>query len=155
MPTQQDELYTAERGVRLGRQFNSIKEIEDYVFELRSTWWWETFYWQVEMVEVGPARKNGTSSVGAYYEDKNAGRIEMLTCHFNERSVIHELAHVLAKKLHGSRSHDPWFAREYANLVYLVLGSDAWLELEAGYRQHGIKYSPAQSLIDFSLRKES
>jgi putative metallohydrolase (TIGR04338 family) len=96
-------------------------------------------YWIVERVEVGKARKNG-GSVGAYEKDKNAGRIEMAPVHWNELFVLHELAHVLAKALYESKSHDPAFARTYLQLVFCVMGSTTYEALQSRFNQLGVVY---------------
>lgn len=137
---QQDEVYAAEGRVRRGMTFASSRDAQAYVDSLRETWWWERFFWQ------GPARievywrSRGASSVGKWEPENDAGLIEMLPSHRNELIILHEIAHVLADAIHGSHAHDPYFARTYAVLVYCVLGSDAWLELEAGYKEHGVEY---------------
>jgi putative metallohydrolase (TIGR04338 family) len=65
----------------------------------------------------------------------------MLPAHRNELIMLHELSHVLASRLNGSKAHDPFFARTYVTLVYLVLGPAAWLQLEAAFKRHGVDYN--------------
>lgn len=139
--TQQDEIYAAEAEVaHRGRTFTSENAAQAWVDSLRETWWWQRFFWR------GPARtevywrSRGSDSVGKYDKANDAGILEMLPSHRNELFILHELAHVLAAALNGSKAHDPFFARTYATLVYLVLGSDAWLELQESFDKHGIDY---------------
>lgn len=142
MRCQQDAVYTAEVDLPPGRRFRTLQELQDWVDDLRGTWWWEMRYARVSRVEVGPTRKGAVSSVGWFEKDKWAGRIEMSRVHWNVRDVTHELAHVIASALHESQAHDPWFAREYINLVYLISGEEAWLRLAAAFREHGVNYTP-------------
>lgn len=139
MPTQQFTLYDAEETTGHGRTFASLAEIQTYVDELRDTEWWSRLYWMIAKVEVGTSRK-WHESVGWFDRDKNAGRMEMGHRHRTELDVLHELSHVLAKARHGSDSHDPTFARTYLETVYLVRGSDAYLELQAAFDRAGIDY---------------
>lgn len=137
---QQHELYAAERSTPSGKPFASLEDIQRFADDLRETWWWEQFYWMVSRVEVGPARRNGNASVGWYDSPKAAGRIEMLPVHWNEKYVLHELAHVLASARFESQAHDPYFARVYLELVYHVMGIDAWLELKTAFDAADINY---------------
>lgn len=143
MPTQQDALYAAERSVSPGRQFATYEELQRFVDELRNTEWWVREYPMVRRVEVGEADQRITSgSVGSWYADRGAGRIEMMrNGHMNLQSVAHELAHVLAAAKWGSASHDPAFARTYVNLTYWLRGSEAWLELQTAFDRNKIDYA--------------
>lgn len=138
--TQQDELYAAEESVTTrGMTFATSREAQVYLDALRDTWWWQKFFWKA------PARteiywKARGDSVGSYDKAKDAGLLEMVPAHRNELFILHELAHVVAEALHGSHAHDPYFARTYAVLVYCVLGSDAWLQLQRGYEAQCIEY---------------
>lgn len=139
---QQAALYDAERFVSMGRVFTSLAEIQAYVDALRDTWWWSYFYWKVGYVEVGPARRGGRDgSVGWYDHDKDAGRMEMAPVHWNEQTVTHELTHVVVDALGTpERGHGPFFARTYANLTFLISGSDRWLQLQAAFDKRKIEY---------------
>jgi len=142
MPTQQDELYAAERLVSKGRQFDTYEELQVFVDELRDTSWWQRDYDMVRRVEVGKADQRVTrGSVGWWEPAMAAGRIEMWTGHMNLQVIAHELSHVLAEAKWGSKSHDPLFARTYANLTYYLRGSEAWLELQRAFDSHGIDYA--------------
>lgn len=137
---QQDEVYASEVGIPLGTRFGSLIELQQWVDDLRETWWWETFYARIRRVEVGPAiRKKGAGSVGWWEKEAMAGRIEMQPFHRNVRDVTHELAHVIAEALHESHAHDPWFCREYLNLTYLISGQ-VWQNLARAFDEHGVDY---------------
>lgn len=137
---QQEALYAAEQNVRRGRTFTNVRDAQRWVDDLRETWWWQRFFWGAPTRIEVYWRSRGNSSVGSWDKLNDAGVIEMLPQHRNELFILHELSHVIAAALNGSKAHDPFFARTYATLVYLVLGSDAWLELQAGYEKHGIDY---------------
>lgn len=140
MNCQQTELYAAERRVPVGRTFANAAEIQRFVDGLRETWWWQQWYPQILRVEAY-GRPSGTrSSVGSWHPAKAAGKIEMLPVHFNELIVLHELAHVLAEARYGSKSHDPYFARTYLELVALVMGPDSYQQLYDAFNEAGIKH---------------
>lgn len=47
---------------------------------------------------------------------------------------------MLAAARYGSKSHDPWFARTYLELVYGVMGSDAYLRLFEAFERAGVDH---------------
>ena len=146
---QQDEVYAAEIGVSQGRFFTSIDEIQQYVDSLRDTREWNAMgWWIVSRIEVGPVGRGRSGSVGWYEKDKSAGRIEMATCHWDQLTVLHEIAHVLAEAQHGSHAHDPCFARTYLVLVSSFMGASVYAELQAAFDRHGVNY-------DFPIVPES
>jgi putative metallohydrolase (TIGR04338 family) len=139
MPNQQYELYAAERAVPNGAVFSTAREAQAFVDGLRETWWWQRFYWK------GPARvevyfRPRGHSTNRWDKDKDAGLIELRPGQRDVKTILHELAHILAEALDDSHAHDPFFARTYAVLVYAVLGSRAWLTLQNGYNECGVDY---------------
>lgn len=133
---QQDRLYEAEMFCPRGRLLESAEAIQTYVDELRDKFpRWHTDFAMVSRVEAY-TRKKGVSSVGSYVESHHAGLIEM--SHREELFVLHETAHVLAEARYGSRSHDPWFARVYLELVYCAMGSAAYLSLRQSFEALGV-----------------
>lgn len=141
MRCQQFQLYAAEDRVPRGRVFSTVEEIQAWVDGLRDTWWWPVFYPQVLRVEVYRRDARKHESVGWYEAPKRAGAIELLPCHWNEREVLHELAHVLAAARANSRAHDPAFARIYLELVYHAMGSEAYYRLWDAFTRDGIQHT--------------
>lgn len=142
---QQEELYAAERGVDHGRQFDSIEAIQVFVDGLRDErWWFAQGFWTVERIEVGrPSKRNERDgSVGWYEKAMNAGRIEMAQVHWDELTVLHEVAHVLADALHNSEAHDPYFARIYLTLVSCVMGPQVYTRLRNSFDRRGVIHDP-------------
>lgn len=146
---QQFELYAAERSALTGRSFGDVAEMQAFVDSLRDTWWWPRWYAKVARVEVYGRPGTRRESVGSWHPAMNAGKLEMLPVHWNELFVLHELAHVLAAARYGSKSHDPWFARVYLELVQLVMGSDAYLSLHLSFTEQGIDFTPPEPEFDF------
>jgi putative metallohydrolase (TIGR04338 family) len=136
---QQFELYAAEGGVPSGRWFETLDEMQIYVDELRETAVWRRQYANVLRIDAYQ-RFSGDCSVGAWQEEMGGGVIEMLPCHMNELYVLHEVAHVLAGARYGSRSHDPWFARTYLEVVREGMGPDAYLALYRAFEAAGIDH---------------
>lgn len=138
---QQDELYAAELGLDDGPCFESLHAAQVFVDGLRDTDWWIKWLNEIERVEVGPARSGAKfAGVGWYEREKQCGRMEFTTCRPSLRLIVHELAHVVASCRRMSESHDPWMARIYLELTYLIMGSAAYKELEFGYLAQGIDY---------------
>lgn len=141
MRCQQTELYAAEAAAPLGRTFASEEELQCWVDKLRDDPYWQRVYPTVKRVDCF-ARKQGAAgggSVGWYDADKMGGVIEMAPVHMNQRVVLHELAHVLAEARYGSKSHDPWFARVYLELVAIFL-HEAYLPLYRSFTARGISF---------------
>jgi putative metallohydrolase (TIGR04338 family) len=136
---QQDQVYDAESTVEHGQRFRDLNEVQRFVDKLRNTWWWELWLQNVKRVEIGRSRSR-RYSVGDYYPHKEAGSCEFYSDTPSIQLVIHELAHVLAKARRGSESHDPWFARIYCELTYLIRGTDAWHELAIAFDHYGVDY---------------
>lgn len=142
MKTQQQECYSAEATVDNGRRFASAAEVQEFVDGLRDKLWWtaQGYHLAVLRIEVGTSRSTKHAGVGRYEKEAGAGRIELTSHGLCMRVVLHEVAHVLAQAQHGSKSHDPWWARTYLTLVSLVMGTDAYLTLRAAFDLHGVDY---------------
>lgn len=138
---QQGILYAAEETVLLrGRTFETGDELQTYVDDLRDSPWWIAQYEQVLKVDACIRKSSAAGSVGGFKKEFGTGRIELAPDHCNELFVLHELAHVLAAARYGSKSHDPWFARTYLELVYGVMGSDAYLRLFEAFERAGVDH---------------
>lgn len=138
MRCQQRAVYRSESRVPITRRFDDAAHVQRHVDALRDTWWWRVWYPQVRWVEVRPRR--GRDSVGAWNGRGGVGDMELIGEHLDGLSVLHELAHVLAGARWNSRSHDPWWARTYLELVYLDLGSEAYAALREAFEADGIEH---------------
>ena len=138
---QQFSVYAAEHGVRKGRSFDDVVEIQAWVDALRGLPLWQLRYGRVLRVEVYARDNRRGESVGGWHPEHNAGKLELLRVHWNEREVLHELAHVLAHvRLGRKAAHGPHFARTYLELVYLVMGPGAYAELRDAFTRDGIEH---------------
>jgi putative metallohydrolase (TIGR04338 family) len=64
----------------------------------------------------------------------------MEPAHRCELVLGHEVAHVLAAARYGSHAHDPWFACTYLELVWSMMGPDAYLALQRSFQDAGIEH---------------
>lgn len=137
--TQQQECYAAETVLGIGDVFTDVTAAQTWVDNLRNEHWWhlQGYSLAVLRIEVGSARGN---SIGWYEKEKSAGRIELASSQLNKVTVIHEVAHILAMSMHGSKTHDPAWARTYLTLVSCVLGPDDYLKLKGSFDEHGVNY---------------
>lgn len=143
MRTQQLDLYAAEREIHDGPVFRDVRAVQEWLDDLRETWWWEEWIGErVLRVEAARGRPGPhAAGVGSYYPERLSGRLEFAKgAELNERRCVHELAHVIAAATHNSKSHDPWFARVYLELTYLIRGTAAYQELLAAFDRHGIDH---------------
>lgn len=156
MACQQYELYSAEEVAPRGREFTSVEEMQRFVDDLRETWWWKMRFPMVHRIEVGAAPKNGGGSVGGFFPDKGAGRVEMMkeAGHWCERILLHEISHVFAAAAYDSKAHDPQFARTYIDLVSLVMGEPAYTTLYNSFVDADIQfdYEPKPSPLERAKR---
>lgn len=149
MRCQQEQLYAAEDATA-SYPGEVVDDPQAWVNAQRDTWWWARWYWTVGYVNVNVDRRRSTST-GGYSQHDGCGYVTLGRDHSRVAVLIHELAHVVAGKLHGSRAHDPWFAREYLKLVYLILGSDAYYELRHEFITHKIEYDPDLPTSDLAM----
>lgn len=142
MKTQQDECYAAERRLERGRLFDSIEDAQRFVDELRDAPWWhaQQFDRHVLRIEVEATGRGVTRSGGSFDKAASAGLVELAPHGMHTREVLHEVAHVLARAVHGSQSHDPWWARTYLTLVSCVMGAEAYLTLQRSFDEQGVDY---------------
>lgn len=149
---QQFEVYDAEEAVPRGTVFRTAKEAQAFMDDLTETWWWQKFYATPNPLLFGrtaPARvevyfRSRGHSVNKYDKSKDGAVIELRPGQRDAKTLTHELAHIIAEALFDSHAHDPKFARTYAILVYEVLGSQAWLTLQAGYDRCGVDYQQSR-----------
>lgn len=143
MITQQGALYKSENDALYDPQFPmtgplSLEEAQEFVDHMRHHPWWDENFPKVSRVEV--YEHAGGDSVGVYYPEMESGVADMSDRHMIQLYLCHEVAHVLAAARYGSRSHDPWFARTYLELVYLNMGSDAYHALYRAFEEHHIEH---------------
>jgi len=137
---QQALIYAAQCVVPPDPYFGDIAQAQLFVDILRDQPWWDRTYSKVAYVEVGATRRNATKSVGWWDAEHNAGRIELCASGMQARTVVHELAHVVADALDGSTAHDPTFARRFVELTYHALGVEAYVALTTSFDAHGVEY---------------
>jgi putative metallohydrolase (TIGR04338 family) len=146
---QQFELYAAEEPLsHLHGRALSSEELQSYVDGMREHPWWDRNFADVVRIEAytrPPSWEGG--SVGSWHSEHAAGKIEMSKYHMVELYVCHEVAHCLAEARFGSKSHDPWFARTYLELVYTVMGSAAYASLKSAFEHGGVDHDTAQSFV--------
>ncbi len=136
---QQFELYAAETTANLGRAI-APGALQAWVDDLRDLPYWQRNFPEVLRVECHVRRTDRDGSVGGWFPDDGCGQIEMAPCHLTELYVLHEVSHVLASARYSSRSHDPWFARTYLELVFARLGSEAFGALCGAFNARGIDH---------------
>jgi hypothetical protein len=118
----------------------TLEEAQGLVDAWRDSWWWDKWLGDTVLrVEVG--RGSGTGGgVGWYSAEARSGRMEFGAAKISMGLLVHELSHVLASARRRSQSHDPWFARIYLELTYLVRGSTAYEELRKAFDSYRVDY---------------
>jgi hypothetical protein len=136
---QQDTVYAAQATTDRGALV-TLEEAQGLVDAWRDSWWWDKWLGDTVLrVEVG--RGSGTGGgVGWYSAEARSGRMEFGAAKISMGLLVHELSHVLASARRRSQSHDPWFARIYLELTYLVRGSTAYEELRKAFDSYRVDY---------------
>lgn len=138
--SQRQTFYDAQHAVGLGRQdFSSQAEFQKYVNNLTTYRWWERRFlpkWCGEhAIRVEVKRKDASSS----HAKRGRGTIHLSpTAH--ERTVIHEVAHIVTPKPHAG--HGRLYARVFLELIDWRWGSEAADKLKEAYREHNVKFHP-------------
>lgn len=139
---QQFELYASEIGVPRGPRFDSAQEAEAWISEVRETRWFQDNFPNVRFFEFHARDRRRRESVGAFVPLDHTVLCELLPEHLNALDACHEAAHGLAEARYDSHAHDPWFARIYLELVYLMLGSSTYDTLREAFVRGGIDHDP-------------
>jgi putative metallohydrolase (TIGR04338 family) len=134
---QQDKVYDAQalaKPVTLGQPLRpTLEYVQGYLDTLTNEPWWHTRFPSVVTVEC-TALVDGEKSVGKAHDD-GVGQIE-LSCHsLWERTLLHEVAHCTSGR---DAAHGPAFVRDYLELVFRQLGTDAWVALSSAMKDAGV-----------------
>jgi hypothetical protein len=139
MRNQQADVYAAERTLSWPAWLGTIDDARLFLMNATETEWWsECVGDAVTLLEIELSNAAATSSARGH-TDEQFGVITFSVHQLTDKTAVHELAHVLADVLHGSESHDPWWARVYLELVSLMVGSQQYRELELAFFAHSIE----------------
>jgi len=139
MPCQQQELYRAERQAPIGLKLDSTKDAQVVLDAVRNTPFFLDRWPQVRHIEVEVLDRG--DSVGQWVPEDGAGRIELSKKFACERTLLHEIAHVVVHAEHGVRgAHGPHFCRAYLELVYVRMGRQAYQALRDGMDAEGVQH---------------
>lgn len=131
--TQQNEVYAAQEVLPPGRTFTALDEIQTYVDELRESYWWPAWVLRIEVQPISQRFRG----LAHWHTNEGAGVIGISKDGMNLRTVVHEVAHVLADA-RGSSGHDPLYCRQFLELVYHCMGSDQFIKLRDSFEQRGV-----------------
>jgi putative metallohydrolase (TIGR04338 family) len=129
MSDQQKNAYRAEQKVPKWHEFGSATEVQDYVDSLTASDWWEQRYSHIVRIEAPANNMQKQSVAGSYHKDR-MGVIKIASTMRNTRTVLHEVAHVVAGNKCG---HSSEWARTFLDLVYFAVGSEAYSQLRQEY----------------------
>lgn len=141
--SQQEQCYAAEAVLGSGVSFADVAAAQAWVDALRDEGWWHLQGFSLAVLRIEVGRSRAHAGVGWYEPEKNAGRIELGPGQLNTSTILHEVAHVLAMAQHGSKTHDPAWARTYLVLVSCVLGAAEYTRLRDSFDAHGVNYTVA------------
>jgi putative metallohydrolase (TIGR04338 family) len=142
--TQQFKCYDAQSAIDDGERFETIEDMQRWVDDLRDTHWWHAQGYSLAVLRIEVDHATGENrrhrGVASYDRANNAGVCVFSPAGMCVRTVLHEVAHVLAAATHGSTSHNPAWARTYLTLVSCVMGPDVYLALQRSFDEHGVNY---------------
>lgn len=138
MKNQQQAVYDAEDLTRFATRLPDLDSCRQYVSAIRERDFWRDLIGEsLLFVETRytPARHSHCET-----KPENSWCCLWLTSEgYNTRTILHELAHAIARVLHGSQSHDPWWCRVYLELVSMVAGPDAYVQLRDAFSARGVE----------------
>lgn len=135
---QQDEVYAAENKAGGWGRDLTIDEARGYATDLVSESWFREQWGRVLDVEVNGRRAR--DGVGHWDEKTWVGQVELGPGVRNERTLLHEIAHVVAAAQHGSNAHDPAFVGIYLELCYRRRGVEVWTALREAMLANGVEW---------------
>ncbi len=138
--TQKQKLYNAERVLRAyADPLPTVADMEKYVAKVLKRAPIVARYPQdLQPIDVCPG-KWGQRRALAHGGD----RISMPKWSRDTHIVLHEVAHVIASRVHGARNiagHGWQYAKVYIDLVHFMMGREAAEALKISFAHHGVRY---------------
>lgn len=138
--TQQGRVYAAQARCSAGAQL-SLEAAQAWMARVVNVDWWPERFPSVESIEVGRMdHRQRWGGVSGFDPECNCGLIEVRD-NTSERTLVHELAHVCAQAELGGDlggGHGPHFVRTYLELMYRLLGQEAWMQLREAMLAEGV-----------------
>lgn len=121
--SQQFRLYESENKLPPGRQFSGVDEYQAYLDSIIGTEWWaEKYDWTGRII---CEQIHGNNREGCALRRGDELVMQLPAHMMDEITACHELAHlVLANYGCG---HDGRFVRTYLELIYRIMGQDAYV----------------------------
>lgn len=142
--SQRRKVYRAGWDIPRGCEFSTVREMQEYVNGITATRWWkakarERKYWPEYYLAVIVKDGRGRRTAAA---DLYSNTIMMPRHSRCERTVIHELAHILTSLTDGSNvaPHGTAFAYNMLQLTRRFRGDDIANGLRTAYKEHGVRY---------------
>lgn len=139
---QRSNLYKSEIVlVGKSKKFNSLNEIQEYLDEITHSQWWKEKFPQLQVL-MKPCTHNQKRGYAKYGFEQPV--ITIPEFNWFEYYIIHELTHCLVYK-HASMfhaHHGRLFCRLYLELVYNLLGAQAFGNFYKSMLRHGVKFYP-------------
>lgn len=138
--SQRSKLYKAERVLRAyAMPLPTVADMEKYVAKVLKRAPIVARYPQdLQPIDVCPGKWGQTRALA-----HGTSRISMPKWSRDTHIVLHEVAHVIAGRVHGARNiagHGWQYCKVYIDLVHFMMGAEAAAALKISFAHHGVKY---------------
>lgn len=132
--SQQFTLYVSESKLPTGRKFSDVDEYQAYLDSIIATdWWTEKYDWTGQ---ICCEQIHGNNREGCAFKRGEELVIQLPAHMMDEITACHELAHLVLSN-YGC-GHDGRFVRTYLELIYRIMGSDAYVAAHERFTADGI-----------------
>jgi putative metallohydrolase (TIGR04338 family) len=134
--SQRGKINKAQAEIDFGKELPTVPEIEAYLKKIMATKWW---------LDRWPYKKNIQVKDGHHCRwargingGKNGGTIILPRWARHERTILHEVAHVLTPQ--HTVAHGPEFASIFLGLVTRFMGKDSGEKLRLAFVKNGVDH---------------
>lgn len=134
--SQRGKIYKAQAEVGSGKEIPTVPEIEAYLMKIMATKWWLSRWPHKNNIQVKDGRHCRWAR--GINGGKSGGTIILPRWARHERTILHEVAHVLTPR--DTVPHGPEFASIYLGLVTRFMGKAAGENLRLAFVKHGVDH---------------
>jgi len=131
--SQANKIYRAGNLIADGFTFDSLPQVQEYVNGITKSNPWQAWGGQNRVLVTEPKQDGFASSC-------RTNRISLPQWAWNERVILHELAHLLTYKPCNHAPHDASFAGKFLQLIGWQMGTTVQLKLIKYYGVIKVKY---------------
>lgn len=153
---QRQKVYDAERKFRKLykadiQKYKNLKEIQPFLDTILSNQWFKKH--KITKIHVYCCK--GDTAYG-WLENENTAAMKLPKWAKNQITILHELAHSVCAKYFSDDEiacHGPEFVSAYLDLIYHILGKNAFINMCVLIAKNKVKYRFGQTVLPLSSKK--